>query len=108
MRMCFVLAATSLVVGLAGCMIVESPIRGVVGTEVIWGDVATEGKGPPAGGMKLGKACAESILGLIAHGDASVRTAKENGKITEVFTIDHSARNFFGVMGEWCTLVRGT
>ena len=108
MRTCFVLAATSLAVGLAGCMIVESPIRGVVGTEVIWGDVATEGKGPSAGGMKLGKACAESILGLIAHGDASVRTAKANGKITEVFSIDHSARNFFGVVGEWCTLVRGT
>jgi TRL-like protein family len=108
MRTCFVLAATSLLVGLTGCMIVESPIRGVVGTEVIWGDVATEGKSPPASGMKVGKACAESILGLIARGDASVRAAKANGKITEVFSIDHSARNFFGVVGEWCTLVRGT
>jgi TRL-like protein family len=107
MRTCYVLAATSLVVGLTGCMIVESPIRGVVGTEVIWGDVAT-GKGPSPSGMKTGKACAESILGLIARGDASVRAAKENGKITEVFSIDHSARNFFGVVGEWCTLVRGT
>jgi hypothetical protein len=107
MRTCFVLAATSLVVGLAGCMIVESPIRGVVGTEVIWGDVATEGKAPPAA-MKTGKACAESILGLIAHGDASVRAAKANGKITEVYSVDHSARNFFGIVGEWCTLVRGS
>jgi hypothetical protein len=107
MRTCFVLAATSLVVGLAGCMIVESPIRGVVGTEVIWGDVATGKAGSP-GTLKEGKACAESILGLIARGDASVRAAKQNGKITEVYSVDHSARNFFGVVGEWCTLVRGT
>ena len=107
MRTCFVLAATSLVVGLAGCMIVESPIRGVVGTEVIWGEEAT-GKTAPPGALKEGKACAESILGLIAHGDASVRAAKANGKITEVYSVDHSARNFFGIVGEWCTLVRGT
>jgi hypothetical protein len=109
MRTCFVLAATSLVVSLTGCMIVDSPIRGVVGTEVIWGDVATGKAGAPQpGAMKEGKACAESILGLMARGDASVRAAKENGKITEVYVVDHSARNFFGVVGEWCTLVRGT
>ena len=107
MRSFWVLGAMSLVVGLSGCMIVDSPIRGVVGTEVIWGDVAA-GKGPTPGGMKVGKACAESILGLMARGDASVRAAKENGKITEVFSVDHSARNFFGIVGEWCTLVRGT
>lgn len=97
--------AMSLMVCLGGCMIVDSPIRGVVGTEVIWGDVA--GKTATPNTMKQGKACAESILGLIARGDASVRAAKENGGITEVSTIDHSARNFFGIVGEWCTLVRG-
>lgn len=103
---CFrVLGAMSLVVGLSGCMIVESPIRGVVGTEVIWGDVTT-GK-PTPGDVKEGQACAESILGLVARGDASVRAAKEDGGIDEVFSVEHSARNFFGVVGEWCTMVRG-
>ena len=94
-----------LVVCLGGCMIVDATIRGVFGTEVIWGDVA--GKAATANTEKQGKACAESILGLIARGDASVRAAKENGGITEVTTIDHSARNFLGIVGEWCTLVRG-
>ena len=109
MRTIWVLGAMSLVVGLGGCMIVESPIRGVVGTEVIWGDFATgEASSPSSGATKQGKACAESILGLMARGDASVRAAKENGGIKEVTSIDHSARNFFGVVGEWCTLVRGT
>jgi hypothetical protein len=47
-------------------------------------------------------------MGLMARGDASVRAAKQNGRITEVYSVDHSARNFFGVVGEWRTLVRGT
>lgn len=105
MRTFLVLGLMGLGVGLGGCMIVDSPIRGVMGTEVIWGDVA--GKAAAPNTMKQGKACAESILGLLARGDASVRAAKENGGISEVSTIDHSARNFFGIVGEWCTLVRG-
>ena len=108
MRTGAVLGLMILVVGLGGCMIVESPIKGVLGTEVIWGDIATGEKGSETRGTaKQGKACADSILGLIARGDASVRAAKENGGISEVTTIDHSARNFFGIVGEWCTLVRG-
>jgi len=96
----------SLVVGLSGCMIVDSPIKGVLGTEVIWGDIAT-GETASPGSMKEGKACAESILGLLARGDASVRAAKENGNIKEVISVDHSARNFLNIVGEWCTIVRG-
>ena len=95
----------SLAAGLSGCMIVDSPIKGVLGTEVIWGDVA--GKSAEADTVKQGKACAHSILGLLAEGDASVRAAKENGGITEVSSIDHSARNLLNIVAEWCTLVRG-
>jgi len=97
-----------LAVGLGGCAIVDSPIKGFVGSEVIWGDVATSEAGSEnKGAVKHGKACAESILGLFAHGDASVRAAKANGGITEVTSVDHSARNFLNIVGEWCTLVRG-
>ncbi len=97
----------SLVVGLSGCMIVDSPIKGVLGTEVIWGDIATGKAGSATPSSKEGKACAESILGLLARGDASVRAAKENGGITEVTSVDHSARNLLNVVGEWCTIVKG-
>ncbi len=100
-------AVISLVVGLSGCMIVDSPIKGVLGTEVIWGDIATGETIPAAGSLREGKACADSILGLLARGDASVRAAKQNGKITEVISVDHSARNFLNIVGEWCTIVRG-
>jgi hypothetical protein len=97
-----------LVLGLSGCMIVDSPIKGVLGTEVFWGDIATGKSGSSEPGeLKQGKACAESILGLLARGDASVRAAKENGNISEVTSVDHSARNLLNIVGEWCTIVRG-
>jgi hypothetical protein len=100
--------AMSLVVGLAGCMIVESPIRGAMGTEVKWGEEVTgRSSSPDPSKLKEGKACAESILGLMARGDATVTTAKANGGIKEVHIVDHSARNFLGIVAEWCTIVRG-
>ena len=43
------------------------------------------------GTEKEGKACAEAILGLIAHGDVSVRAAKANGRIKKVTRLDHAA-----------------
>ena len=103
-----VLGLAILAASLGGCMIVDSPIKGVLGTEVIWGDIATAETGSPSTApLKEGKACAESILGLLARGDASVRAAKQNGKITEVISVDHSARNFLNIVGEWCTIVKG-
>jgi len=107
-NVCSALGLAILTTSLSGCMIVDSPIKGMLGTEVTWGDIATGKPGSPEPGeAKVGKACAESILGLLAHGDASVRAAKENGNITEVTTVDHSARNFLNIVGEWCTIVRG-
>jgi hypothetical protein len=108
MRTFFAPGVISLVVGLSGCMIVDSPIKGVLGTEVIWGDIATGKSGSATPGeSKEGKACAESILGLLARGDASVRAAKEKGNITEVTSVDHSAKNLLNIFGEWCTIVKG-
>jgi hypothetical protein len=98
----------ALVMGLNGCMIVDAPIKGILGTEVVWGDIATGKSGSATPDeSKEGKACAESILGLLARGDASVRAAKENGNITEVTSVDHSARNLLNIVGEWCTIVKG-
>jgi len=94
--------ATSLL-GLSGCMIVQSPVMGILGGEVTWGDVAT-GK---TAARTEGRACMDTILGLIARGDASVRAAKESAGITEVSVVDHSARNFLGIRGQYCTIVRG-
>jgi len=85
-----------------GCMIVATPVLGAFYTEAKYGDFATSETG-----NKEGKACAQSILGLVATGDASVSAAKANGGITTVSVIDHTAKNILGILGDWCTVVRG-
>ena len=89
--------------GGTGCMIVDTPVMGVLGSRVRWGEFA---QGDDAS-HKEGKACMDTVLGLVARGDASVRAAKANGGITEVSVVDHSARNFLNIVGEYCTIVRG-
>ena len=88
---------------LSGCMTVASPAIGV-----LWTDL----KGPlDAGtwvGKKEGTACVESILGLIARGDASIKAAARNGRITKIGSVDHHTENFLGVLGRFCTIVRGS
>jgi TRL-like protein family len=99
------LGAVLIAIGMTGCMIVDTPVKGMFGSRVRWGDFAQGDDTTPD--TKEGKACMDTILGLFARGDASVRAAKANGKITEVSVIDHSARNFLNITGEYCTIVRG-
>lgn len=102
-----VLAISAVLVGImagTGCMIVDTPVMGVLGSRVRWGEFA---QGDDVE-YKEGKACMETLLGLLARGDASVRAAKAAGGITEVSVVDHSARNFLNIVGEYCTIVRGS
>ncbi len=89
---------------LTGCQIVQSPMMGVIYTEAKYGDTATD----HATATKEGKACGQSILGWVATGDASVTAAKAAGGITTVASVDHTAKNILGILGEWCTVVKGS
>jgi hypothetical protein len=86
----------------AGCQPVMSPAIGVLYTDV---------KGPVAAtssaGTKQGQACARSILGFIATGDASIEAAKRAAGITEVSSVDHHTTNILGIIGDFCTVVKG-
>ena len=75
---------------------------GILITEVTWDGSAS---GPL--GNKEGKACAQSILGLVAQGDASVKAAAKDGGITSITSVDHYTKNLLGVIGDYCTIVRG-
>ena len=89
--------------GLSGCMPVASPLLGLFSTEVKYGDTATTS----TASAKEGKACASTIMGLVASGDASIAAAKAAGGITEVSYVDHYAKSVLGLTAEWCTIVRG-
>ena len=88
---------------LSACQPVASPLLGMVYNETKYGDMVTSHDA----GTKEGKACATSVLGIYATGDASIQAAKNNGGITKVTHVDHSVKNFIGFYAEWCTIIRG-
>ncbi len=98
------LAVIALVgLSLSGCQHVMSPLNGGIYNQTKFGYAATD----EAGASKEGKACAQTILGLVAIGDASIHAAKTAGGITKVSSVDHSAMNILGIIGDWCTIVHG-
>ena len=62
---------------LSGCAMTMTPAVGTLYSDVKGPHVATSNPGY----SKVGTAKAESILGLIATGDASIQTAMKNGGI---------------------------
>jgi len=60
-----------------------------------------------ARGNKTGTSEAKSYLGLVAVGDASIETAKRNGGITVVSSVDRKVENVLGIIGTYTTVVTG-
>lgn len=61
----------------------------------------------PGSGAKTGEACAMSILGVVAIGDASIDAAKAAGGVAQVASVDHHAFSILGIYGTLCTEVKG-
>ncbi len=85
-----------------GCQPVHAPLMGIIYLDVKGPIMATD-----EAGTKEGKACAQSILGLVATGDASIEAAKKAGGIQQVSYIDHHSTSILGVVAEFCTIVKG-
>jgi hypothetical protein len=56
---------------------------------------------------KTGKACMNSVLGLVAWGDASLEAAKAAGGVKEVINMNYEVNNVLGIWGEYCLIVQG-
>ncbi len=70
----------------------------------VWG----KDGGKPVG-TKTGRACTNSILGLIRSGDMSLAAGAKAGGITKVTSIDAESNTLLGsVLVETCILVNGT
>ncbi len=100
-RLLGILVLCALVAPAAGCLTVSTPAIGTFYADVKW-----DGGSTGMLGRKEGKACAESFLGLVATGDASIKAAAKAGGITNVTRVDHYTRHRL-VMGEYCTIVGG-
>lgn len=94
-----------IIVGLAlfvaGCA--SSMPMGVLYTELQLPVAATGNSG--GGDMKVGMSECTSILGMVAIGDASIKQAMDNGRITKIHHVDWQAKNILGIYGMYnCTV----
>lgn len=101
----FVLGFVSLPLLLSGCAAVATPIYGGLYTEVQAPLQVTPSE--DTGDLKEGRAMAESYLGLIATGDASIRAAMEDGGITEVVYVDYESTSILGLYATFTVVVYG-
>ncbi len=93
----------SALVTFSGCaMALKSPVTGFWYTGVTDGVAAT-----PQVAVKRGEACATSILGLIATGDASIEAARKNGGINSIASVDGKSTGILGLYASYCTIVHG-
>jgi hypothetical protein len=56
---------------------------------------------------KEGRACAFSILALVALGDASLKEAAKSAGIKNIKQVDYDNLNVIGIFTRLCTVVRG-
>jgi hypothetical protein len=90
---------------LNGCAMVQG------GSAAAMGGLYSEYKTPGAVGngpsVKTGEACASSILGWVATGDASLKAAMTAGGIAEISYVDHNNFAVLGIYAKTCTVVSG-
>ncbi len=92
-------------VSLSGCaaMITRQPVTGFLYTEMKEGEMVSSNQT----GNRTGEACAQSVLGLVATGDASIEAARKAGGITQISYSDSSAKNILGIIANYCVIVHG-
>lgn len=59
-------------------------------------------------GSRKGIACAQSVLGLVNTGDASIETAKQNGGLKTVASVDYETTGSYPFYGKTCLIVTGS
>ncbi|MEZ5540371.1 MAG: TRL-like family protein [Pseudomonadales bacterium] len=88
----------------AGCATARAPVsNGWLFTDV----KGSESVGDATSGVRYGRACSANVLGLVAYGDSSTRTAASRAGISRIQTVDYSTNTVLGVWAQTCTLVYG-
>jgi hypothetical protein len=88
----------------SGCaMSANSPVTGSLYTGAKGATAATSNDV----GTKTGQACAMSIVGAVALGDASIAAAAKAGGITKISSVDSDNFGILGVYAKNCTVVSG-
>ncbi len=97
--------AVVMVSTLGGCAMAAGGNGAVLGT--IYSSYKMGGAVGSGTGTKSGEACASSILGIFASGDASISAAKAAGGITQLAHVDHNVSSILGIYASTCTVAVG-
>jgi hypothetical protein len=88
---------------LSGCAMTMTPAIGFLYSDVSGPHSATSN----ATYSKMGTSKAQSILGWVALGDASIEAAMKNGGITKVHHVDYHTKNILSIYSELTVFVYG-
>ncbi len=88
---------------LSSCAFVKAPLTGFIYTDMKSPLTATSN----GNSSKVGMAKAQSILGIVATGDASIETAAKNAGITKIHHIDEHATGIVGIVATYEIIVYG-
>ncbi len=84
---------------------------GASGMSPVGVGLITDVKGPIMAtgvtGTKTGTACANTILGVVNKGDASIEAAKVAGDVSVVASVDYHTKGYYPFVGETCVIVTG-
>ncbi|MCF8366609.1 MAG: TRL-like family protein [Bacteroidales bacterium] len=93
-----------LIAGLmSSCAFVATPVTGLVYTDIKAPLAVTSNEGS----TKVGTAKMQSILGIVATGDASIEAAAKSAGITKIHHVDYEATSIIGVIATFTVLVYG-
>lgn len=93
---CFACAAVAAAALFAGCYSAPvMPPPGLIYADIS-GPIDIDANETPIANLRSGRTEAKSVLGLVAWGDASLKTAADNGGLS---TLEHADYEFFNVLG---------
>jgi len=88
---------------LTGCATSSAPVNGALFTAVQGPNTVTTFTDP----NKVGEATCHSILGLIAFGNCSIKSAAMEAGISEITTVDNKSFGILGFYSSFTTVVYG-
>ncbi len=88
---------------LSSCAFVKAPLTGFIYTDMKAPLTATSN----GNSSKVGMAKAQSILGIVAQGDASIEAAAKKAGITKIHHVDEHAYSVIGIIATYEVIVYG-
>ncbi len=98
-----ILALLLMVGFFSSCAMVSSPVTGFLYTDVKAPLAVTSN----SASTKVGTAKAQSILGWVATGDASIEAAAKSAGITKIHHVDYESTNILGIVASFTVVVYG-